>query len=457
MIEEIKQKIECGQAENLIRKGLYERSLRAEGCFGNSGQVDAQGIPILGREKTSPSDPNVKTASDFVNLIGTEKAGYLAYNIQRIYKDDIEESLREKYEDFDRLNAQSTLHSEIMEADAIMGDCFALYYISNGEIKKKKIQPWTAGIIYDENNVPVYGYIYEDLNICISSTTTLVRRIFVYDNIYRYEHEERSYAKETTSNRWYLKEKAPHGFQEVPVNEFLNNNKKLGNAEKAIAYIDAYDRVLSDSTTEQSASRQAYLLLKAAGDIDEVFMEKLRKFGVMATTGDGDAKWLEKNLNPQFAALILKELEKNIYRFGIIVDNDRLMGISNPRKNQIEFIYRAMDNDCDTTEKQWKQSLEREDRILKSFWTTMASPSVADYDTFDIDYIFHRNKPEDPVADLEAMERAGVKLPNYHKLIKLGYEEEEARALSAEADEEMIASFGDIDDTSDEEDEEGDN
>jgi len=131
------------------------------------------------------------------------------------------------------------------------------------------------------------------------------------------------------------------------------------------------------------------------------------------------------------------------------------MGISNPRKNQIEFIYRAMDNDCDNTEKQWRAALEREDKIFKSYWTTVQG--MADYDTYDIDYIFHRNKPVDPVADLESLERAGVKLPNWYKLVQTGIQEEDARELSAEAEEEMMVTIGDLDDSGEPEDEEGDN
>jgi len=291
MKEEIKQEIECRAEADNIRRGLYLRSIRTSTCFGESGNVDAQGIPILGRTPVSQSDPNVKTASDFVNLIGTEKAGYLAHNIQRVYKEEVQEPVRERYEEFDRLNAQSTLHSEIMEADAIMGDCFALYYIIDGEIRKKKIQPWTAGVIYnDVTGEAEHGYIYELINKEVSDGVTLVMRIFTYDDVNRYEYEVRSYSKENVSDRWMLKETAPHGFGKVPVNEFLNNNKRIGNAEKAIPYIDAYDRVLSDSSTEQSASRQAYLMLKNAGDINEATMATLKKFGVFSVDGEGDAK-----------------------------------------------------------------------------------------------------------------------------------------------------------------------
>ena len=448
MIEEIKNILETRINRNQVLKGMFYRSERRIGSFEDMGENTAQGIPILGRAKNSKSDPNVKTASDFINIIGGDKAGYLTHNIQRVYNDDAQDDLKEKYKEFDRINNQDTISSEVMFDNATMGVGYTLLYVEDGTVKKKKINAWQAFVVY-ENNIPKYGVICNDKNTRLEKSI-IVKEVYIYTDNERLLYEHRTYDS-NISDRWILKQKVFHGFNGIPVTEWRNNARVLGNAEKAITYIDAYDRVLSDSATEQSASRQAYLMLKNAGVIDDDFMEKLRKFGVITIDQDGgDSKWLEKNLNSDFARLILEELEKNIYRNARIVDEAKLISLSDPRKNQIDMIYRGMDNDCDMTEKQWKMAFEYEDKLLMSYWTTMAIPSISDYNTYDIDYIFIRNKPKDPVADLEAYKRAGVELPNWHKLILLGYKEDEARALSEEAIEEILGSM-DIDDTAEEE------
>jgi SPP1 family phage portal protein len=423
------------------------------GDFEERGSVESQGVPILGREKISSADLNIKASSDFVNLIKNEKAGYLGHNITRTIDDSVpnKTEIENKYLNYDRVNKIDTLRSDLIGDMALYGSSYTLYYIEENEVYTKKFFPWNAEVFYNEKTgIPEGGYVYvarEDRD-----------ELYVYDSINRdkYICPKR---EGISSDKWELVESAPHGFRQVPLVEWKNNTYNMGNAERVLSYIDAYDLVVSDTSTEQSAIRQAILVLKGlegqaskddSGDDDsEGFMKRMQKAGAVEVDENGDIKFAEKNLNPDFARMVLDELEKNIFRFANIVDSDKLINLSQATQKQISFLYRSMDNDCDITEKQMQWSLELEDRILKSFWTTVDVKSLGDYDTYEIKYVFIRNKPVDELADLEAMQRAGVPLPAYKKIMMaIGVSEDKARAFASEALSEISVDIGGFDDTS---------
>jgi SPP1 family phage portal protein len=435
-----------------LKNGLLKRSLMFRGDFDQRGSIESQGIPILGRGIISSADLNIRASSDFVNLIKNEKSGYLGHNITRVIAEDVpnKDAIEDKYLNYDRINKTPTLRSELIGDMALYGSSYTLYYIEENEVYTKKFFPWNAEVFYNEKTgTPEAGYVY------VAGKEK--DRMYIYDSVNREEYVCNK-ENDASSDKWELVESAPHGFGRVPLIQWKNNSYNMGNAERVLSYIDAYDLVVSDTSTEQSAIRQAILVLKDvegagskdAGDDDDGtgFMEKVQKAGAIEVGEGGEVSFTEKNLNPDFARMVLDELEKNIFRFANIVDSDKLINLSQATQKQISFLYRSMDNDCDITEKQMQWSLELEDRLLKSFWTTIDTKSLGDYDTFKIDYVFIRNKPVDELADLEAMQRAGVPLPAYKKIMMaLGVAEEKARLLAEEALSEITVDIGGFDDT----------
>lgn len=109
----------------------------------------------------------------------------------------------------------------------------------------------------------------------------------------------------------------PHMFDYCPLQGIANNRELLGDAEKVQELIDAYDRVVSDSSNEIEAFANAYMVYKNV-QIDDEEIEKAQKSGsIKFFSGgqDGDVYFLTKNINDSFVQNFLNRLEDNIYRF----------------------------------------------------------------------------------------------------------------------------------------------
>ncbi len=421
------------QGEDSVNFALYERSTNMEASSASWDDLRlADGVPILARKKVSTSDANLRLNHDLFNLVAKEKAGYFASNIKRTYADDVQEDVRNKYLEFDRRNSIRKKYKNMGISCSSWGVTYSLCRLSEqGMVLFDEVDAWNAKVFYGGDGQPVVGYIY-------GVDKDSVMHVKEYTNI-----ETITYKGSKDSERLEQVDRKFHGFRAVPLIEWRNDETKQGNSERAVSLIDAYDLMVSDNSTEQAAFRNAYLLLTNLGTIDEDTKEQMRKTGILTADGENPkAEFVTKDINPEFSKLVMQTVWENIFVVSSTVDTKALTALSNATAFQISQIYRNLENDAQNTELEWRESLEQLDRVLKSFWTGLASPSTGDYNTYDIEYEFKRNKPKDTLSDLEAIRRAGGIVPNYEILRRtLDVSETVARELAEEAEQEMSVSL----------------
>ena len=171
----------------------------------------------------------------------------------------------------------------------------------------------------------------------------------------------------------------------------------------------------------------------------------MQKTGVIIGKEESsEVKFITKDVNPEFSKLVLETVWNGIWVVASSVDPKALATLSNATAFQINQLYNLMENDSKNTEMNWKISLQNLDEILKSYWTVLDINSVPNYDIYDINYEFPRNKPKDELADLEALLRAGGRLPQAEIFRRSGYPEEKAIELAKEAEKELEDSLPDI-------------
>lgn len=426
----------------------YNLSLRAENkpasTFEWKNPEKADGIPIFARPKVSMSDPNIRATFNNFAVIMNKKAGYLAGKIERKFADDMPDSFKktlgDKYKEFDRLNNIESLYTELMASCGGWGNTYTLCYLQKPKeivlnenekvsypVRMQEYSSWTAKVKYDDNGEPIEGIIYY-----LDDTAENRLHIFEYDKL-----NVREWLGSKSGASYQLISENIHGFTEIPLIEWKNNKLCRGNAQNAVTLMDAYDRLMSDNVTESATFRQAYLLLKGLGLLDEKEKENMQKTGVITTMSDaGEAKFITKDINPEFVKFITEETWRSIWIVAASVDPKAISSLTNATAFQIMQMFSLMDDDCNFTEQCWMRSFEYLDRVLKSYWTGLDFNSIADYSTYDVDYIFHRNKPKDIMTWLQNIRTAGGTLPNAEILKQSGYADKEAEDLAKRASEE---------------------
>lgn len=412
---------------------LHLRSLnKPASCFEWHNPLMADGIPIYARQKTTYSDPNIRVGYNNFQVIQRTKAGYLAGDIQRTYSDNIPDEVKEKYLEFDNLNHFKSFLKRLMFSCTGWGNTYSLCYLDEANnVRIKQVQSWQAKVEYDDNGEPLKGYVYYPIDERM--------HVWEYDGVYVTEW----IASKSGASYIPLTEPKEHGFKGIPLIEWCNNDNKQGNSELAVPLMDAYDRLISDNITESATFRAAYLLLKNMGFLDDKTKAEMAKTGVFSGGPDADARFLTKDINPEFIKFVMSETWSGIWVVSSSVDPKALASLTNATAFQISQMYRNMEEDCKDTEAEWKISLEYLDRILKSYWTGLDVRSVNDYSTEDINYDFKRNIPNDVMTWLKDMLQAGGKLPQKEIFIKAGYTDQKAEELVQEAENESYEMLDD--------------
>lgn len=405
---------------------LHLRSLnKPASCFEWHNPLMADGIPIYARQKSTYSDPNIRVGYNNFQVIQRTKAGYLGGDIQRTYSDNIPDEVKEKYSEFDNLNHFKSFLKKLMFSCSGWGNTYSLCYLDEeNNVRIKQVQSWQAKVEYDDNGEPSKGYVYYPIDERM--------HVWEYDGVYVTEW----IASKSGASYVLLTEPKEHGFKGIPLIEWCNNDNKQGNSELAVPLMDAYDRLISDNITESATFRAAYLLLKNMGFLDDKTKAEMAKTGVFSGGADADARFLTKDINPEFIKFVMSETWAGIWVVSSSVDPKALASLSNATAFQISQMYRNMEEDCKDTEAEWLISLEYLDRLLKSYWTGLDVRSVNDYSTEDINYDFKRNIPNDVMTWLKDMLQAGGKLPQKEIFIKAGYTEQKADELVQEAENE---------------------
>lgn len=405
---------------------LHLRSLnKPASCFEWHNPLMADGIPIYARQKSTYSDPNIRVGYNNFQVIQRTKSGYLAGDIQRTYSDNIPDEVKEKYSEFDNLNHFKSFLKKLMFSCSGWGNTYSLCYLDEeNNVRIKQVQSWQAKVEYDDNGEPQKGYVYYPIDERM--------HVWEYDGVYVTEW----IASKSGASYIPLTEPKEHGFKGIPLIEWCNNDNKQGNSELAVPLMDAYDRLISDNITESATFRAAYLLLKNMGFLDNKTKAEMAKTGVFSGGPDADARFLTKDINPEFIKFVMSETWSGIWVVSSSVDPKALASLTNATAFQISQMYRNMEEDCKDTEAEWKISLEYLDRLLKSYWTGLDVRSVNDYSTEDINYDFKRNIPNDVMTWLKDMLQAGGKLPQKEIFIKAGYTEQKAEELVQEAENE---------------------
>ena len=405
------QKIIQKHRENaLYNKKLYDRYMAVAG-----------GVPIFERDAhyQKKNEINNKINNAFFSEIVDFKTGYfvgkpIGYGYGK--GEEAEEVTggseavdiaTKTITDFVVRNNMYGVDMEVVKFASIYGYAGRLFYIDlDGNERVMPIHGYETIILsHTDISEPEYAIRY----FCttdIDNNTVWTVEFYDSANVYIFEGGSLSNLKQ--------KEIRPHMFDSCPLQGVANNRELLGDAEKVLALIDDYDKVLSDNSNEIESFVHAMLVVTLLGDKKGI-AEELKKAndnGILHITPTGTTqvsepvKWLTKQINDTFNEHHLERVENNIYRFSNTPNlSDESFGSASGVS--LKFKLHGLETKCGMCQAQMMNAAQYMWRLLSGVW---AKKRIV-VDPLQVIMSFERNFPLDHLSNAQAaqaMIAAGV-------------------------------------------------
>lgn len=344
---------------------------------------------ILNRQYTDENKPQNKLSHNYAAYITDNYVGYIVG--QPIsYKSDNELLLEKLNENFlynDEIDNNTTLAQE----QSICGYAYELLF--SDEYSQARFK-----CVDTENMIVVYDNTLEE-NIILAILYSLVEdektTVYIYDDEYEYTAELDNGSVSELLDINY------HNFDGVPVATYENNRQRIGDFEKVITLINAYDQANSDTSNDFEYFTNALLIISGALIEEEDEEGRPLNFKdnrvLNFATNEGDAKYLIKNINDTALENYKNRLNKDIHKFSSVVDMSDEKFAGNLSGVALKFKLNPMENVSSIKESKFRKGLMRRIELLVDF-SNIKTNSLHTY--LDIKPVFTRNIPSN---DLETV------------------------------------------------------
>lgn len=268
-------------------------------------------------------------------------------------------------------NADNTIGNAVVDPR----DCFIL----RDNTVKKEI---TAAVRWDKTKNKEDKWVYT-LEVYDSTTVTT------------YEFLSDSDKKEVPNIKGVTK---LHGFNQVPIIEFLNNKRAFGDFKKVVSLIDGYDEAASTSIDDMTDFTDALLVLTNVGGTDKETLKKIKEDKLMLIDDDGDAKWLIKQVNDSYAQNNKNRLNQDIHKFSMIPDMQDKEFSGNSSGVALGYKLLALEQLAAQKEMHFKKAINQRLQLMIDFYNLKIKAT-------DIQKVFTRNVPKNLVEAADTAQK----------------------------------------------------
>ena len=377
----------------LLQELLFSHKAIAERQKHLYDMYTAVDLEIQHRKLTDDVKINNKLENDFYSLIINQCVGYLFGNgiVYSIDSDKYDLDTFKEYQDelfkWQVINNIANLDMETGKDQAVCGVAYRICYIADGEESVMNIKPWEI-IPFEENGVMKYAIRYYKT---YDAEGNEIVKVDFYDDRYVSEYV---YKHETMRNGsgFVLTNKYEHLFKYCPVISFENNEDHIGDFEKTITLVEAFNRLVSDTQNEIEEFRQAYMVFDNDAEIDKETIIAARQTGAFTLPEGSKAYFLTKDINPEFIQLQKEMLEENIYKFSQSVnmtDENFSGGTQTGESRKWKIL--DLENKAMVKERKFEKALREQFKVLCSSWNVRGK----DLKYWDIFVQFSRAIPKD--------------------------------------------------------------
>lgn len=265
---------------------------------------------IFSLPKKESWKPDNRIAVNFAKYITDTMNGFFIGIPIKISSDD--EKVKEYAEFLDAYNNQDDQNAELSKICSMFGKGYEMYYVDeNANIGITYLKPTEAFMIYDDsivkNRMYFVRYYFDAENVLHGSVSdSRVIKYFTRNPSVKYDGEERL-----------------HGFDGVPVVEYVENEERIGLYEGAMSQINAYNKALSEKANDVDYFADAYL--KILGQrLDEKSAKCIRSNRIINFDGQGADKlvveFLQKPNADETQENLINRLEQKIFASSMVAN-----------------------------------------------------------------------------------------------------------------------------------------
>ena len=353
---------------------------------------------ILNKKDRTIDKEDAKLIHDYPGYITTIATAYfLGKPISYTLQDDKLKKDFEKLSEYLSTEEEQQENFEHSENCSIFGKSYELWYKNaDNTIGNAVVDPRDCFILRDNT-------VKKEITVAVRWDKTKnkedkwVYKLEVYDSttVTTYEFLSESDKKEVPNIKGVTK---LHGFNQVPIIEFLNNKRAFGDFKKVVSLIDGYDEAASTSIDDMTDFTDALLVLTNVGGTDKETLKKIKEDKLMLIDDDGDAKWLIKQVNDSYAQNNKNRLNQDIHKFSMIPDMQDKEFSGNSSGVALGYKLLALEQLAAQKEMHFKKAINQRLQLMIDFHNLKIKAT-------DIQKVFTRNVPKNLVEAADTAQK----------------------------------------------------
>ena len=321
---------------------------------------------ILDKKNRLETKADAKVVSGYANYISTIATAYfLGKNIS--YKAEENNQEFEKLKEYLATEEEQKCNFELALNCSIFGKAYELLYIDEFQELKQKCLDTRDVFVIRDNTIDrnIIGAIRFDVEEITKSERKVTLEVYDNRTITTYSY--------TVSDGWSVKELSNagepigtrlHGFNRVPIIEYLNNKVYKGDFENVISYIDAYNTAVSTSIDDLTDFSDAYLVMENMQGTTDEDIEGINKNKIILTSEDGKVYWLIKQVNDTYSQNVKDRINDDIHKFSFTPDMGDEKFSGNTSGVALEFKLLPLEQLGAQKEMYFKDSLNKRLQIM---------------------------------------------------------------------------------------------
>lgn len=350
---------------------------------------------ILKKTVSDDTKANNQLVNDFYGqTIDTIVGYFLGKPIVVHSKDDaVDEALDYLFVD----NDKDDLFMEVGKEMCIKGrSAIMVYQDEFAETKLARVSPEDVIFIYDNMRTDVLLYAIRIYELEDDKDTYKYLEVYGQNEIQYFVEAGGKYVLDDSRQN-----PVSHIYGQVPIIPFINNEEEQSDLEKIESLVDDFDKIMSLTSDEHEAFRNAYLMIKNMV-IGNDTLQKLKEEGVIEVMEDGDVKFITKQLQTDAVNSHLDRLKELIHKFSQVPDLSDENFAGNLSGVAIKFKLFGLETKCIIKERKMTKALRK---LMKVLSVPLGIKSNITIKPSDVSIIFTRNIPDNIVEITEVVNK----------------------------------------------------